>query len=118
MHGQCTEKRGVIDVEKISRNSFKLTYFNGIGCISAVGIYKIGEGVHLIDCNNPYDDAADRKVVEGMAKMHFFCEIPFDDPPAWVNDYKTRICEQADKLAEEAFFKGMSGGDINRFEVK
>lgn len=110
MHGQIIEKRGVIDVEKIGRNSFQLTYWNCVGCISAVGIYKIGDGVHLIDCHNPYDDEGDRNVVKAMEKITFFCEVPFKDEPetSWVKDFQKRIQARADAKAEEDLFNGMN----------
>lgn len=108
MRGQIIEKRGVVDVEKIGRKSFKLTYWNGLGYISAVGIYQIGDGVHLIDCNNPYDDEGDRNVVKAMEKISFFCEVPFEDAPAWVKNYQAEIAAEKARKDSEEFFRNFN----------
>lgn len=77
-HGQVTSKAGTFDVEKIGRNRYKLVYWNCVGCISAVALYDLKQdGVHLIDCNNPYDNEADRAAVKGMSNIHYCLEIPF-----------------------------------------
>lgn len=92
MHGQNFKKCGVVDVEKLGRKLFKLTYWNEFGMIAAVGIYDIMQGgIHLIDCNNPYDSESDRKVIEGMSKMKFFCDLPFEEPPEWVKNAQAEI---------------------------
>lgn len=78
-HGQMPSKAGTMNVEKICGTRYQLTYWNCVGCISAVGIYDLGKGVHLIDCKNPYDSATDRKVVEAMSKPSYFMENFFYD---------------------------------------
>lgn len=101
-------KLGVVDVEKISRNVYQLTYWNHCGQIGAVAIYNLSSGIHLIDCNNPYSNEADREVIKGMAKIKFFTELPFEDPPEWVTQAQQRARALADAKAEENFFKGFN----------
>lgn len=79
-HGQIAGKAGKMDIERIGKKFYKYVYWNNVGCIGAVALVHLGEGVHLMDCNNPYDSVADRKVIEGMAKLSYYSEsetIPF-----------------------------------------
>ena len=79
-HGQIPSKAGTMDIERIDKKFYKYVYWNCVGCISAVALVHLGEGVHLMDCNNPYDSDADRKVVEAMSKLSYYSEgetIPF-----------------------------------------
>lgn len=75
-----SNKAGTMDVEKIDRKFYQCIYWNHVNDISAIAFVKFGEGVHLMDFNNPYDNEADRKAVEGMKNLKFYTqidEIPF-----------------------------------------
>ena len=76
-HGQIPSKAGTMDIEKLDRKYYKFVYWNCVGCIAAVAMVHLSEGVYLIDCKNPYDSEADRKVVEGMADLKYYVQIPF-----------------------------------------
>lgn len=101
-------KLGVVDVERIHKDVYQLTYWNHCGQIGAVALYHLGEGIHVIDCNNPYDNEADRKTIKALATVKFFTELPFSDPPEWLTQAQQRARAEADAKADEEFFKGFN----------